>query len=812
MLLHYIRVALRNLGKNRISSIIHLTGLSLSLGFCLLLFGYIRHEQSFDRFQANKDRIFRLEQDEMSGSAGAAGAVAKNQDKHTLIWPLVVAGDMQRSLPDIASFTRLQERENSLVKTNNQVFRERACLYADSNFFQNFSFRLIEGDPARALSTVHSVVISATAARKFFGSHEPIGQTLSLVDDSAKLYTVTGVAEDAPVNSSIQYDVVLPVFSKEGYDENIKEGFNHWNCLTLIRLRPDVDASLFEAKMNRWAKGYFVEPFIRESGKYYRDYDFSGYRWYLRPLADCHYSESAPWGHYTSARNIYLLSCLALVILLIAALNYVLLSVANVAARAQEAGVRKVMGAGRSSILLQLWVETQLLVLGSVLAGLLLAWLLLPVFNSLVDTNMGVGQLPVTDLLLAVLGLSVALGVVAGYYPALLVARMKAVSVLKGTGTFRINPRLSRVLVVMQYTSCVVLMMAAFVINRQMRYIGHKDLGFDKEQVLLVKNPVFDGDFIRMLRSRLYAVAATEPEISDWSAMQGQLNGSFDYNGFTLRGNREALYQIKVDQNYFRLMGLKLVRGRFASNDYPADTVAGNRACVVNETLWNLLGKEARMDVYDSVLRSRIVGVVKDYHVESLTQKIKPVEHVLPRNGFVTTFLFKVRPGGAPRAIAAMEKEWKSMTGDYPFEYSFLDQDLAGMYKTEVRWEQIIQDSCLFALFIACLGLFGLSAINAVNRTREIGIRKILGATVTNIVGSLSVQFVMLVLVSLVIAMPVSWWIMSGWLDDFAYRIEIRWWMFALVGIVAMFTALATVSIQAFRAALANPVKSLRME
>jgi putative ABC transport system permease protein len=812
MLRHYILIALRNLGKNKTSTFIHLTGLSLSVGFCLLLFGYIRHEQSYDQFHVKKDRLFRLEQSEMSGPAGGDKAVAKDEDKHVLVFPLVVGGDLQRSVPDVAGVTRIQDHPDVLVKAGGQVFRERDCLYTDSNFFQNFSFRLIEGDPATALRSPHSVVLSATVAKKYFGNREAVGQTVSLVEDSTQLYTVSGVAEDAPANSSIRYDWVLPVVSKPGYASDMEEGFNHWNCVTLVLLKPGIDATHFQTKMNRWVKSYFVEPYVREEEKYHQDFDFSSYRWYLRPLADCHYNAAAPWGHYTSARNIYLLSCLALVILLIAALNYVLLSVANVAARAQETGVRKVMGAGKGSILLQLGMETQLLVLAAVLIGLALAWILLPVFNSLLDTAVSFRLLPLTDLLPAVIGLSLVLGLLAGYYPAMLVARMKAVSVLKGTGTFRINPRLSRVLVVMQYTSCIILMMAAFVINRQMHYISHKDLGFDKEQVLLVKHRDFDPGFAKLLRTRLYAVAQTEPEISDWSAMQGQLNGSFDNNGFMLNGKQEWRYQIKVDPSYFGLMGLHLVRGRFLSNEYPGDSARANRACVVNETLWNLLGREARLGVYDSVLHDRIVGVVKDYHVESLVKKIEPVEHVLPRNGYVSTFMFRVRPGGAPRAIAAMEREWKSITRDYPFEYSFLDQDLAVMYQTEVRWENIIRDSCLFALFIACLGLFGLSAINAANRTREIGIRKVLGATVTNIVSSLSSQFVVLVILSLFIAIPVSWWLMNRWLEDFAYHIEIQWWMFALIGVAAMLTALITVSFRSIRAATANPVDSLRNE
>lgn len=816
MLRHYIRVALRNLRKNKTSTFIHLTGLSLSIGFCLLLFGYIRHEQSYDGFHIKKDRLFRLEMTDMWSGKKKAGSGTKkdgekNDDKVGLVFPVIVAGDMANSLPEVESVVRFKDEGSPLVRINNRIFKEKDLLYADSNFFEVFSFPLVKGDPANALRSIHSVVLSETTAKKYFGDRNPIGQTLSLVNDSARLYTVSGVAKDAPVNSSIQFDWVIPTLSDPDYADNLKERFNHMNTLMAVVLKPGVDPNGFEIKMNEWVKGYFVEPFVKEYGQWLKDADFSTYRWHIRPLAECHYNPSEPWGHYTNSRNIYVLSCLAVVILLIAALNYVLLSVAGVAARAQEASVRKVMGAGKTSILLQFWVETQLLVLAAVGAGMLLAWVLMPMFNMLLDAKVSWRQLPLTDIVLAILGLSFALGIVAGYYPALLMARMKAVSVLKGTGTFKINPRLSRVLVVLQYTACIILMMAAFIMNRQMHYISHKDLGFDRDQVIIVNNPTWDGNFTRMLRTRLYNFARNQPEISAWSGMNGGLNGSYNTNGFKLHGQQQWLYQLTVDYDYFKLMNVPLVKGRFFSPDFPMDTARATRGCVVNETLFSLLGKDAQIGRYDTTIRAVIVGVCKDYHVESLTKKIGPVQHVLPWNGYLTGFLLKVRPGGVPRALAELQKEWKTIT-QYPLEYTFLDQQVADMYESEARWEKVITYSCLFALFIACLGLFGLSAINAANRTREIGIRKVLGATVTNIFSSLSLQFLSLVLVSLVIAIPVSLRLMSGWLEDFAYRIDIRWWMFGLIGAVAVATALVTVSYQSIRAAMANPVNSLRNE
>jgi len=821
MLRHYFRIAIRHLQKDRTATIIHVTGLSLSVAFSLLLFCYIQHEQSFDDFHVKKDRLFRLEMTDMFAKMHPAAKdnsifsflTKRDEGKYGVIFPLVAAGDMQTSLPEVASTTRFKDYGSNLVKVGNQVFQEKHLLYVDANFLENFSFRLKKGNPRTVLQSIHNVVLSESIAKKYFGEEDPIGKTVTKISDSVQLFTVSGIAEDAPANSSIRYDWIVPLLSDPGYTENMNERFNHMTHMVAVELKPGVDPDRFTAKMNQWVKSYFVEPFVKEAGQYYKDVDFGSYRWQLRPIADCHYNPSQPWGHYTNARNIYQLACLVIVILLIAALNYILLSIAGLAGRSQETGIRKVMGARRPSIILQLWVETQLLVLASVLAGLALTAGLLPLFNSILDTHISLVEIPVTNVMIAVLVISLVLGILAGYYPAWLLSKVKTVSVIKSFQTFRINPRLSKVLVVLQYTSCVVLMMAAFVIQRQMHYILNKDLGFDKEQVVLVRSAVWDGDWNRRVRNQLYAFAATQPSISDWTGMNGSLDGSYNSNAFRLNGERQWLCQLTVDYNYFNMLGLKIIKGRGFSRDFSMDTARSVRACVVNETLFNMLGPKAQLGKYDSSIRGTIIGVVKDYHFETLTKKIAPEQHVLPwQEGNVSTLFFKIRPGQLPQAMAALQKEWRSVTGNYPFDYTFLDQQMAAMYEANVRWQKTIQGSCFFALFIACMGLFGLSAVNASNRTREIGIRKVLGATVRGLVTTLCSQFVVLVGISLLIAIPLSWWLLNKWLEDFAYHIDIQWWMFTLVGVVAIATALVTVSFQSVKAAMANPVDSLRTE
>jgi putative ABC transport system permease protein len=814
MLKNYLKIGWRNLVRHRSFSIINIVGLSLSVAFCLLVFFYIRYEQSYDAFHAKKDRLFRLEMGntspEQSEKKQFFSFLTKNDDtKNQVVTPLVVGPDMQQHFPEIKSFTRFKDVGEQLVKVNDQVFKQKHTLYADDNFFRNFSFRLLQGNPATVFKSSQSIVLSEDEAKRYFGNQDPIGKTLSFIDDSSKLFTVTGVAENAPANSSIQYGALIPVRSDDDYESNIKERFNHSTHILVVELADHVSAAQFDKKLNQLVKKYYVEPFVAENEKYLQGVDFKNYRWSLRPLADCHYN-AAYWGHYTNAKNIYQLVCLVVIILLIASLNYVLIVISNAASRSQEVGIRKVMGANRGSVIMQFWTETQILVLIAVVTGLALTGPALPLFNKLMGSNLNFDTLAWKEIIPATIVLGIVLGLLAGYYPALIISRMRPVSVIKSFSTFKINPRFSSILIIFQYTACVILMISAFVINRQMHFISNKNLGFDKEQIVMVSNPTWDGKFTKRMRDRLSVFAQSQPDIIQFSGMNGGLNGSYNNNGFILNGEQKWRRQLSVDFNYFEMLGLKFVRGRPFSKDIGSDTSREMRPAVVNETLFTLLGKDAKLDVYNETLRVKIIGVVKDYHYESLSKKIEPEEHVLT-NGYEMFFMFKIKAGQMQPAIAKIEKEWKSATS-LPFEYTFLDQTISKMYEPEIRWRNTIQSSCFFAIFIACMGLFGLSAINAVNRMKEIGIRKILGASVGNIVTKLSSDFLWMVAISILIATPISFWIMNKWLEDFAYRITVSWWMIAVVGLLALFIALATVSLQAVKAAVANPVKSLRTE
>jgi putative ABC transport system permease protein len=817
MLRNFAKIAWRNLLKNRTFSIINIFGLSLSVAFCLLLFFYIRNEQSYDTFPEKKDRLFRLESTSLYGDADAKPAshlfsflTKGNEVDNTLITSLVIGRDIERSFPEVKSITRFQDQESALIKVDKTVYKLSHLVYADDNFFKNFSFPIIKGNPDALAASIKNIIISESTAKKFFGSADPIGKRIKLVGDSTQLFTIAAIAANAPANSSIQFDAVFPLQSDPDYQANIDGGFNHSSHLLFLELKNGVSVPAFSTKLNQWAKHYFIEPFMATYGKDMKDFDATKYRWYLRPFADCHYNISNPWGHYTNANNIYQLACLVIIILLIASLNYILLVISNAAARSQEVGVRKVMGASRKSVILQFWVETQIIVLISVFIGLILAILLMPVFNSLIGSDLTLKNLNWLGVIPGILFLCFFQGMLAGYYPAFIISRMKPVSILKSFRTFKINPYFSRILVVMQYTASVILMISAFVINRQMQYVNDKDLGFDKDQVLLVSNPTWDKDFTKSMKERMRNFSASQPYIAQFSGMNGGLDGANNTNGFVLNGEQKWRKQLSVDYGYFEMLGIHFIRGRPFSRAFSTDTARKINPIVINETLMQMLGDQTRLNQYCKPLGGTIIGVVQDYHFETLSKKIEPEEHTLG-NDFQMLFMFKIKAGHTKEAIAEIGKEWKRQT-DFPFEYTFLDETIAKMYESDRRWEKTIQTSCFFAIFIACMGLFGLSAVNAINRTKEIGIRKVLGASVRDIAATLSSGFVVIISIAILIATPIAYWVMDNWLKDFAYRIEPSWWMFAVAGLMAFVIALLATSFQTFKAAVVNPVESLRAE
>lgn len=807
------------LWKNKVVSTINIVGLSISVALCLLLFFYIRFEESFDGFHEKKDRLFRLEATQLYKSLNQQkpkeGLLKKltagDEANNSVTFPFVIAQELQAAFPEIKSITRMAGVETNddawktVVKANDKAFKETGILDVDANFFENFSFALLKGHAATVLEGLNSIVLSKSTASKYFGSRDPIGQKVVIDNDTTQQFVVTGIVEDAPANSGIRYSMLYNIKSRPDYAERISSRFNTWSHEYILELTKGTAPAQFQQKLNSWMKQKY-----REEIQFDKPDKIKGYQWLLRPLQQCHYSPKG-WGHYTNSRVLYLLTCLFLLILILASVNYILLTISGAMSRVREVGMRKIMGAGRPGLILQLWMETLLIVVLCIVTGLLLATLVLPVFNQLLNTHISFSLIPVKEIFIAGVILSIALSVLAGLYPAAAISATKATAVMKSGTTFKVKPRFSNPLVVVQFSICFILVIAIIVISAQMRYLSRMNLGFNKEQVLLVKNEAM-GDQLKTIRGRIFNYARTQPQVVAMSGIGGDLKGAYNHNAFKLNGEQQWYSQIRVDYDYFKLLNIPLITGRAFSADIASDTIKKARACVINESFYKLLGPgNVRLGEYNETIRATIIGICKDYNFESLTKPIGPQQHVLA-DYYENSFMFKVRGEELSKTIEGFRKEWNSITNNYPFEFTFLDDSINEMYKADVRWQKIISVAGVFAVGIACMGLFGFSLLSALNRTKEVGIRKVLGATVMDISVLLTKKIVFLIVIGLLIAGPVSWVVMNEWLQEFAYRVHIGWWMYVLAGSAVIGLALLTVSLQTIKTAISNPVESLRAD
>ncbi len=817
MIRNYIQIAVRNLFRKKAYTIINIVGLATGIAFCLLIYLYIQYERSFDTFHAKAKQLFRVEMTSQlplrrPGATPEKTSISLGLERSSqIVMPVALASELQHTFPEIVQAVRFKPGWKEIVKYQDQSFNEAGILYADPGFLNMFSFPLLQGNPSTALATKNSVVISQKTARKYFGKADPIGKVLTFSRDQPTLLTVTGVLEEIPSHSSLQFDFLLPMESSPGYENQVKNGLNMASVLTIIELAEGVSPETFGEKLDRFGKTFFASYIdnFQERNPFFKASDFHVS---IRLFSQGHYDLSFPWGHYTSLRNMYQLACLAGLILLIACLNYILLTLTHTAARSQEIGLRKVIGAARSQLIRQLWVETQVIVLVAVLGGWLLANIMAPYFNFLVGSQLPFHQFSNWEIVLTLLATTLIVGTLAGFYPALFISGFKPLSMIRKNQTFRISPNLSRVMVVVQYTTCIVMLIASLVIAQQMKFMNEKELGFDKEQVLIVENPDWREPQKTMATwERLQAYTEAASQIVGFSGTGHTFGEGYNINLEKINGKEEGIVVFDVDYSYFDLLGLTILQGRNFSPAIPSDTSRQAPAVVINETLYKMLGDEATLGEYNETLRRTIVGVVEDYHYTSVALPIGPAMHQL-RPASSLFFWFRLHTADIPVAIQKLKAEWQKITDNQPFSYTFLDQDVAKLYESQQRWMSTINTATSFTILVACLGLFGLSGINALNRVKEIGIRKVMGASVRQVFLLLNQDIILLALVSFVLAVPVAGFLMHRWLQDFAYHIELSWSTFALAGGMGILMALMAVGYHSLRAALANPAESLKDE
>lgn len=835
MLRNHLKLAIRNLQRKKLYTLINFTGLTIASAFAILVYLYVQYERSFDHFHPNVNRLYRLELNDISGIKDTSEKksffsflMKEDEEKHMLVMPARLGDDIKRELPEIKEVVRFSGSYAPVIKVNDQRFKEdgEQVGYVEPNFFQVFNFPLKMGNAQSALINSNQVVLSERAAKKYFGNENPIGKTLSISDIHDKLFSVSAVAENFPSNSSFQYDVIFPVNAdEENFKSQLESGLNSFNHPTIIELKENVSLQAFARKLENFSQSYFA-PKSEKQEQSDPTAKKEEYHLTMRPFAEAHYNMSPGWPHYTDLKVIYQLVCLTLIILLIACVNYVLLTLTSTVARSHEVGIRKTIGAGRRQIILQFWTETQVLVLLSVAGGYVLATICLPLFNSLLGSQVHIDVLSTGTIVWMLLCLALVLGIVAGAYPAFAMSGLKPLKIMRQFATYKMNPSLSKVFVVLQYTACIILIIASIVAMRQMHYINQHDIGFDKEQVVMIENPfAYDWAKTPPLRNRFYQYAASDPAIADASASAYSFPEGFNSNHYVVNGKDVMLSALEVDFNYFNFMHIPMLKGRGFSPAFRTDTIritipdalknpksnAARRPVVINETLYKMLG-EPPVNEFNKTMGGVIIGVCKDYNFQQLTKKIGPAYHVCSPN-VISHFYVRIKPvQSLPAVMDRIKSNWNKMTGNELFSYTFLDETVNKVYEPYQRWMRTITVFCWMAVFLACLGLFGLSGLNTINRTKEIGIRKVLGAGVSNIFLLLNKQIIWLASLSMLIGIPLATYLSNEWLQNFAYRIQLDWSIYLVAGCIGIISAVLAVSYHTLKAARANPTKSLRTE
>ncbi len=805
MFKNYLKVALRNLWKNKAFSALNIVGLATGLAVCLLIVLYVVDELSYDKYNVNADRIYRLDADIYFNNTSAIFAVAPD--------PLAPA--LKRDFPDIEEEVRINNQSDILVKKDNQNVQDHNCAYADSTFFKVFTVPMIHGNPATALKEPNSIVIDETTAKKYFNSTDVVGKTLYV--DNNTYCKITGVIKDIPKQSHFHFHFIRP----RGKDNDSWLSNNTYNY---VMVRPGVTQEKLQKDVDATINNYLGKELESQLHSTLSDLKKNGshFIYHATPLTDIHLHSNKSYEIEANgdASYVYIFSIIAIFILLIACVNFMNLSTARSANRAKEVGIRKVAGSLRSHLITQFLTESVLLSFFSLLLAIGIAALLLPLFNQLAAKDMSVGTLFSTWLFPVMIALVFLVGCVAGSYPAFYLSAFQPIDVLKGkiAKGFK-NSWLRSGLVIFQFTISIILIIGTVVIYNQLNYIRSKKIGYNRDQVFIIHNAWYLDKQIHTFRDELLNI----PGITN-ATVSGDLptGTSFDNEGWFRDATMDAtkavvLTDFFVDDNYIPTLGMQMAQGRNFSKDFPSDSVG----VILNEAAVKVLGfkdplKETlyrpdfRNNTINGSIAYHVVGVVKDFNFSSLHQNVTPL--IIQEGENWGSIAVRINSKNAPSIISSIQNKWNSTVPGQPFNYTFMDADFNNIYTAEQQTGKLFITFAVFAIFIGCLGLFGLVTYAAEQRTKEIGVRKVLGASVSGIVAMLSKDFAKLVLISSVIAFPIAWWAMHKWLESFAYRTNISWWIFIVAGLAAILIALITVSFQAIKAAIANPVKSLRTE
>jgi putative ABC transport system permease protein len=799
MFKNYLKIALRNLHKFKGYSLINIAGLAIGMACCIFILLYIQHELSYDKFHAKANEIYRIALHGKIGDSPIDWATTTAQ-----VGPLMID-----EFPEVLDAVRFKYPDKNVFSYEDKRFFEFAPLYVDNSFFNIFSFRLIKGDAKTALNAPFSLVMTQVIAEKYFGNEDPIGKIVT-VNNSEK-FQVTGIIEKPPSNSHFTFDILASFETLYRTAPQEVDGWIYWAYQTYLLLQPGTNYQELEAKFNGFVEKHIGEM-LRQIG--------AEHTWYLQPLTSIHLHShlSCELAANSDIRYIYAFAAIALFILLIACMNFMNLSTARSANRAKEVGIRKVLGSIRSKLILQFLSESLILAIASLVVALFIVWLVLSYFKSLIGFDIQIHKFAIPWLLTGSCCITFLVGVVSGSYPAFYLSRFLPVKVLKGD--FSKNSRNSwfrSLLVMSQFTISIGLIIGTIVIYNQLNYMRTKKLGFQKEQMLVLS--LRDDD----TKGRAVAIKSELLKVEGVVGVCGSdmVPGEYEYGIITCypeslsHGHGFKIENLSVDSDFLDTYGIDIVVGRGFSKEMITDQYD---AALINETAWralgwkNPIGKRISDHINPAKLRIRtIIGVVKDFHHKILHEPIEPTLIDYSPN-FSRRLSLKLSTVNTIRTVKLVEQKWHEIAPNHPFDYFFLDDFYDDLYRNEARLGSIFQLFTMLAIFIGCLGLFGLASFTAEQRTKEIGIRKVLGASLAGIVHLMNKDFVKWILISNLIAWPVAYYAMNKWLQNFAYRVNIGIWIFILSAFLALIVALITVSYQSIKAALANPVESLRYE
>ena len=826
MFRNYLKIALRNLRRNKLYSFINIAGLAVGLSVCILILLYVQFEWSFDTFNTKSDRIYR---------AWTNIKTSDGQSHRGAMTPLPLGQALKDNIPGVEATTRLYAFQD-LVKTQSEAEGHTGqFIMADPAFFNIFDFKLLQGDRSTVFSRPNSIVLTPEMARRFFGNKDPLQQTLSIkIGEQYREFSVTGIIETPPANSSIRYQMLIP-FSNANYmfADLEHSWFPKISSATYVLFQKGVQPNQLTEKTDALVRQELGDQY--QKGRYTIGF---------QPLTDIHldtrYGEVI--ASVTNPAYAYILAVIALLVLVIACVNFITLSVSQSTSRAKEIGIRKTIGAARRNLMFQSWGEA-LLITGFALAlGVILSALFLPFFNNLVDTTL---SLNFTWLkLFSIIGIAFSVSLMVGVYPALVLSGLHPSEILRGklktiNGVGR-QDHFHKGMVIFQFTLSMALIIATFIVHNQMNYVRTTNLGYNKDELVVLpsgfsrlgglKSHLFNSQIenSRLRRDLLETKLQSIPGVKKISATvftPVQLSGWYNLAFKDDHGQQQKFHFNIVDTNFLSTMGIKLLEGKgFTKNNLSdqQDGIIVNQALVRHFGWKNPIGKRLPGPAFEN---HKVIGVVQDFHYQSLYTPIEPlvlamnpelIMHGINRIMILTTqqprYLVRLHSDNLPATMNQLKKVWAEVTPGTPFDYTFVDQALDQQYRQSEHFSEIVTTGSILAIILACLGLFGLSSLMVVRRTKEIGIRKVLGASVTSVTFLLSRDFLQLVGIGFLIAIPIAWYFMNRWLQNFAYHIHIGIGIFALAGVLAMVIALLTVSWQSVRAAIANPVESIRNE